>query len=394
MISNRQLFLQHVGQTSPAPLGLEIERAEGIYLYDVNGKSYIDFISGISVSNVGHRHPKVIAAIQAQLNKYMHLMVYGEYVQSPQVMLAQRIASLLPDSLNSVYFTNSGAEAIEAALKLAKRTTQRSELISFRNSYHGSTHGALSIMGSEFFKTSFRPLLPDTCLLDYNDITQLQLISNKTAAVVIEPVQAEAGIIVPDNNYLIALRKRCHETGTLLIMDEIQTGFGRTGKLFGFEHSGVIPDIICFAKGMGGGMPIGAMVSSRDNLNAFTENPVLGHITTFGGHPVCCAAALACIDVIVEEQLPEAAARRQDIFKEYLQHPAVQEIRGIGLMHAVLFDSYNVNKKVIDALLENGIITDWFLFCDYGLRIGPPLTITDDELIRTLETMRDVMKHI
>jgi acetylornithine/succinyldiaminopimelate/putrescine aminotransferase len=394
MISNRQLFLQHVGQTSPAPLGLEIERAEGIYLYDVNGKSYIDFISGISVSNVGHRHPKVIAAIQAQLNKYMHLMVYGEYVQSPQVMLAQRIASLLPDSLNSVYFTNSGAEAIEAALKLAKRTTQRSELISFRNSYHGSTHGALSIMGSEFFKTSFRPLLPDTCLLDYNDITQLQLISNKTAAVVIEPVQAEAGIIVPDNNYLIALRKRCHETGTLLIMDEIQTGFGRTGKLFGFEHSGVIPDIICFAKGMGGGMPIGAMVSSRDNLNAFTENPVLGHITTFGGHPVCCAAALACIDVIVEEQLPEAAARRQDIFKEYLQHPAVHEIRGIGLMHAVLFDSYNVNKKVIDALLENGIITDWFLFCDYGLRIGPPLTITDDELIRTLETMRDVMKHI
>jgi acetylornithine/succinyldiaminopimelate/putrescine aminotransferase len=324
----------------------------------------------------------------------MHLMVYGEYVQSPQVMLAQRIASLLPDSLNSVYFTNSGAEAIEAALKLAKRTTQRSELISFRNSYHGSTHGALSIMGSEFFKTSFRPLLPDTCLLDYNDIKQLQLISNKTAAVVIEPVQAEAGIIVPDNNYLIALRKRCHETGTLLIMDEIQTGFGRTGKLFGFEHSGVIPDIICFAKGMGGGMPIGAMVSSRDNLNAFTENPVLGHITTFGGHPVCCAAALACIDVIVEEQLPEAAARRQDIFKEYLQHPAVQEIRGIGLMHAVLFDSYNVNKKVIDALLENGIITDWFLFCDYGLRIGPPLTITDDELIRTLETMRDVMKHI
>jgi acetylornithine/N-succinyldiaminopimelate aminotransferase len=394
MISNRQLFLQHVGQTSPAPLGLEIERAEGIYLYDVNGKSYIDFISGISVSNVGHRHPKVIAAIQAQLNKYMHLMVYGEYVQSPQVMLAQRIASLLPDSLNSVYFTNSGAEAIEAALKLAKRITQRSELISFRNSYHGSTHGALSIMGSEFFKTSFRPLLPDTCLLDYNDIAQLQLISNKTAAVVIEPVQAEAGIIVPDNNYLNALRKRCHETGTLLIMDEIQTGFGRTGKLFGFEHSGVIPDIICFAKGMGGGMPIGAMVSSRDNLNAFTENPVLGHITTFGGHPVCCAAALACIDVIVEEQLPQAAARRQDIFKEYLQHPAVHEIRGIGLMHAVLFDSYNFNKKVIDALLENGIITDWFLFCDYGLRIGPPLTITDDELIRTLETMRDVMKHI
>jgi acetylornithine/succinyldiaminopimelate/putrescine aminotransferase len=394
MISNRQLFLQHVGQTSPAPLGLEIERAEGIYLYDVNGKSYIDFISGISVSNVGHRHPKVIAAIQAQLDKYMHLMVYGEYVQSPQVMLAQRIAALLPDSLNSVYFTNSGAEAIEAALKLAKRITQRSELISFRNSYHGSTHGALSIMGSEFFKTSFRPLLPDTRLLDYNDGTQLQHITNKTAAVVIEPVQAEAGIIVPDNDYLIALRKRCHETGTLLIMDEIQTGFGRTGKLFGFEHSGVIPDIICFAKGMGGGMPIGAMVSSRDNLNAFTENPVLGHITTFGGHPVCCAAALACIDVIVEQQLPQAAERRQDIFNEYLQHPAVQEIRGIGLMHAVLFDSYNVNKKVIDALLENGIIADWFLFCDYGLRIGPPLTITDDELIRTLETMRDVMKHI
>lgn len=394
MLSNRQLFLQHVGQTSPAPLGLEIERAEGIYLYDTSGKSYVDFISGISVSNVGHRHPKVIAAIQAQLDKYMHLMVYGEYVQSPQVMLAQRIASLLPDSLNAVYFTNSGAEAIEAALKLAKRITKRSELISYRNSYHGSTHGALSIMGSEFFKTSFRPLLPDTRLLDYNAIDQLQHITTKTAAVVIEPVQAEAGIIVPDNEYLIALRKRCDETGTLLIMDEIQTGFGRTGKLFGFEHSGVIPDIICFAKGMGGGMPIGAMVSSRENLSAFTENPVLGHITTFGGHPVSCAAALACIDVIVAEELPKAAARRQHLFKEYLQHNSIKEVRGIGLMHAVLFDSYEVNKKVIDALLEKGIITDWFLFCDYGLRIGPPLTITDDELIRTLETMRDVMKHI
>lgn len=394
MLSNRQLFLQHVGQTSPAPLGLEIERAEGIYLYDSNGKSYVDFISGISVSNIGHRHPKVIAAIQAQLDKYMHLMVYGEYVQSPQVVLAQRIASLLPDSLNAVYFTNSGAEAIEAALKLAKRITKRSELISYRNSYHGSTHGALSIMGSEFFKTSFRPLLPDTRLLDYNDINQLQYITTKTAAVVIEPVQAEAGIIVPDNEYLIALRKRCDETGTLLILDEIQTGFGRTGKLFGFEHSGVIPDIICFAKGMGGGMPIGAMVSSRENLSAFTENPVLGHITTFGGHPVSCAAALACIDVIVAEEFPIAAARRQHLFKEYLQHNSIKEVRGIGLMHAVLFDSYEVNKTVIDALLEKGIITDWFLFCDYGLRIGPPLTITDVELIRTLETMRDVLKHI
>jgi acetylornithine/N-succinyldiaminopimelate aminotransferase len=394
MLSNRQLFLQYVGQTSPSPLGLEIERAEGIYLYDKIGKSFVDFISGISVSNVGHRHPIVLAAIHAQLDKYMHLMVYGEYVQSPQVMLAQRIASLLPDSLNAVYFTNSGAEAIEAALKLAKRITKRSELISYRNSYHGSTHGALSVMGSEFFKTSFRPLLPDTRLLDYNDIDQLQHITAKTAAVVIEPVQAEAGIIVPDNDYLIALRKRCDETGTLLIMDEIQTGFGRTGKLFGFEHSGVIPDIICFAKGMGGGMPIGAMVSSRDNLSAFTENPVLGHITTFGGHPVSCAAALACIDIIVANELPKAAARRQHLFKEYLQHNSIKEVRGIGLMHAVLFDSYEVNKKVIDALLEKGIITDWFLFCDYGLRIGPPLTITDDELIRTLETMRDVMKHI
>jgi len=394
MLSNRQLFLQYVGQTSPSPLGLEIERAEGIYLYDKIGKSFVDFISGISVSNVGHRHPIVLAAIHAQLDKYMHLMVYGEYVQSPQVMLAQRIASLLPDSLNAVYFTNSGAEAIEAALKLAKRITKRSELISYRNSYHGSTHGALSVMGSEFFKTSFRPLLPDTRLLDYNDIDQLQHITAKTAAVVIEPVQAEAGIIVPDNDYLIALRKRCDETGTLLIMDEIQTGFGRTGKLFGFEHSGVIPDIICFAKGMGGGMPIGAMVSSRDNLSAFTENPVLGHITTFGGHPVSCAAALACIDIIVANELPKAAARRQHLFKEYLQHNSIKEVRGIGLMHAVLFESYEMNKKVIDALLEKGIITDWFLFCDYALRIGPPLTITDDELILTLETMRDVMKHI
>ena len=286
MSSHRELFLTHVAQTSPAPLGLEIERAEGSFLFGAHGEKFTDLISGISVSNIGHRHPKVVEATKAQLDKYMHLMVYGEYVQSPQVKLATKIASLLPETLNCVYFTNSGAEAIEGAMKLAKRLTGRYEVVSFRNSYHGSTQGALSIMGSETFKNSFRPLIPGSRLLDYNSIEQLQQITNETACVIIEPVQAEAGGIVPSKEYLIALRKRCTSTKTLLIFDEIQTGFGRTGNLFGFQSSGVIPDVIVFAKGMGGGMPIGAFVSSTENMNALSSNPVLGHITTFGGHPV------------------------------------------------------------------------------------------------------------
>ncbi|GAB4134749.1 MAG: aspartate aminotransferase family protein [Bacteroidia bacterium] len=392
MQSNRQLFLQHVAQTSPAPLALEIVKAEGIYLYDNDGKKLTDLISGISVSNVGHRHPKVVQAVKDQSDRYMHLMVYGEYVQSPQVRLAERISELLPPTLNCTYFTNSGAEAIEGALKLAKRITGRSELVSFHHSYHGSTHGALSIMGSEFFKTAFRPLLPDTRLLHYNDLSDLHQISEKTACVVVEPVQAEAGVIKGNTEFLQALRKRCDETGTLLIFDEIQTGFGRTGKLFGFEHSGVIPDVIVFAKGMGGGMPIGAFVSSRENMLAFTENPVLGHITTFGGHPVSCAAALATINIITEEKLHEHAAKLEAVIHEELKHPAIQKIHCCGLMCAVYFRDFETNKKFIDRAIEKGVITDWFLFCDNAMRIGPPLIISEEQLRENLRIISSCLE--
>ncbi len=375
MISQRQLFLNHLAQTSPEPLALEIVRAEGEFLFDVAGKKYVDLISGISVSNVGHRHPKVVQAIQEQLEKYMHLNVYGEYIQAPQIKLAGKIAQLLPPTLNSCYFTNSGAEAIEGALKLAKRITGRSELISFENAYHGSTQGALSIMGNEYFKTAFRPLLPGTRILRYNNFDDIKLITTATACVVIEPIQGEAGAIVPLDGFLEAIRKRCDETGTLLIFDEIQTGFGRTGKLFGFEHSNAIPDIIVFAKGLGGGMPIGTFVSSRENMQTLTENPVLGHITTFGGNAVCCAAALATIETIQEENLVDGTAEREKIILETLKHPAIKTLRGKGLMYAALLEDSEKVKVVIQKAVKKGVITDWFLFCDHALRIAPPLNI-------------------
>jgi acetylornithine/succinyldiaminopimelate/putrescine aminotransferase len=283
----RTLFLQHVAQTSPFPPMLEVEKALGVFIFDTQGKRYIDFISGISVSNVGHCNPHVIKAIQKQAEQYMHVMVYGEFVQSPQVKLAQAIISVLPESLNSVYFVNSGSEATEGALKLAKRLTGRTELISFKNAYHGSSHGALSVMGSEVFKQAYRPLLPDVRILNYNDFDSLDFISSKTAAVIVEPIQGEAGAYVPDSAWLIALRNKCTEMGTILIFDEIQTGFGRTGAFFAREHSGVVPDIILMAKGMGGGLPIGAFVASKEHMLAFTHQPILGHITTFGGNAVC-----------------------------------------------------------------------------------------------------------
>ena len=393
MSSQREQFFNHVAQTSPAPLGLEIERAEGSFLYGTQGEVFTDLISGISVSNVGHRHPRVVEAIKNQVDRYMHLMVYGEYIQSPQVKLAAKIASLLPDSLSSVYFTNSGAEAIEGAMKLAKRITGRYEVISFRNSYHGSTQGALSIMGSETFKNSFRPLIPGSRLLDYNHTDQLDLITQETACVVIEPIQAEAGGIVPSNEFMHALRKRCTATGTLLIFDEIQTGFGRTGHLFGFQASGVVPDVIVFAKGMGGGMPIGAFVSSLKKMNAFTHNPVLGHLTTFGGHPVCCAASLATIELITEEELWKQVAEKETIIREVLQHETILEIRGKGLLLAVVFDSFDRNKRIIDAAIKKGVITDWFLFCDNAMRIAPPLTTSNEELRNACERILEAIQE-
>lgn len=380
MISNRQLFLQHVGQTSDFPLRLEIESAKGIYMYDSDGKSYIDLISGVSVSNVGHLHPSVVNAVQKQAETYMHLMVYGEYIQSPQVTYAKILTDFLPEKLSSVYFVNSGSEAIEGALKLAKRFTGRSEIIAFKNAYHGSTHGALSVMGNEDFKNSFRPLLPDIRFLDFNDEQSILQISEKSACVLVEPIQGEGGIRVPEDNFLQKLRKRCDETGTLLIFDEIQTGFGRTGSLFAFQEFNVVPDIMAIAKGMGGGMPIGAFVSSNEIMSVFKTNPVLGHITTFGGHPVSCAAAIASLKTIINEKLHETVKQKGQLFRDLLDHPQIREIRGVGLFMAVELKDFEQVKKVIDIAVTKGLVTDWFLFHDSAFRIAPPLIINEKQI--------------
>ncbi|UOQ64681.1 aspartate aminotransferase family protein [Hymenobacter volaticus] len=381
MLTPRQLFLRHQAQTSDFPLLLEIERAEGVYMYGPDGQRYLDLISGIGVSNVGHRHPRVIEAIKDQLDKYLHLMVYGELVQAPPAQLAQALHETLPVHLDSVYFTNSGAEAIEGALKLAKRHTGRTGFVSSFNAYHGSTHGALSITGSEGFKNSYRPLLPDVCHIRYNQFDDLLLIDEHTAAVVMETVQGEAGVRVPAPGYLPALRQRCTEVGALLILDEIQCGFGRTGTFWAFEQFGVTPDILVCAKGMGGGMPIGAFISSQEIMAGFKTNPILGHCTTFGGHPVSCAASLATLRTIQEENLLEGVAEKAARFRRQLVHPAIRAVRGCGLLMAVEFDSFEVLKPIIDrALSHEGILTDWFLFCDNSLRLAPPLIITDAEI--------------
>ncbi len=377
----RQLFLQHQAQTSPTPLLLEIERAEGSWMYGPAGERYLDLISGISVSNVGHRHPRVLAAIQAQLDKYLHLMVYGELVQAPQVQLATAIAATVPEHLGCVYFVNSGSEAVEVALKLAKRLTGRAELISALDSYHGATHGALSVTGNEEFRRAFRPLLPGVRQIRYNVFDDLAFITRATAAVLLETVQGEAGVREPVPGYLAGVRARCTEVGALLIFDEIQTGFGRTGTFWGCEQEGVWPDALVCAKGMGGGMPIGALLSSRDNLAAFTSDPVLGHITTFGGHPVSCAASLATLQVIQEENLLAGVAAKSALLRtELASIPGVRAVRGRGLLLAAEMDSYAVLKPVIDRSLTAGVLTDWFLFCDNSLRAAPPLTITEKEI--------------
>ena len=381
MLTNRQLFLDHLAQTSDSPLALQIERASGVYMYGENNKRYLDLISGIGVSNIGHCHPKVVQAIQEQSSKYMHLMVYGEFIQTPQVKLAAQLVETLPPNLDAVYLVNSGSEATEGALKLAKRYTGRREIISCKNAYHGSSHGALSIMGNEFFKQAFRPLLPGIKHIEYNNPEDLSLITEQTAAVIVETIQGEAGIRVADKNYMQALRQRCTYTGTLLILDEIQCGFGRTGSFWAFEQYDITPDILLTAKGMGGGMPIGAFISSKEIMNTLSHNPVLGHITTFGGHPVSCVAASACIEVIQEERLTKHVLQKADLFKKHFKHPGIKEIRNAGLMMAVEFESYPVLKKIIDHAITKGILTDWFLFCDNSMRIAPPLIITDEEII-------------
>jgi acetylornithine/succinyldiaminopimelate/putrescine aminotransferase len=379
MLTNKQLFLRHLGQTSPSPLLLEIEKAEGTWLFGPDGKKYLDLISGVSVSNTGHRHPKVVNAAKLQLDSYMHLMVYGELIQSPQIRYAEKLASLLPGNLDTCYFVNSGSEAVEGALKLAKRFTGRSRIISFRNAYHGSTHGALSVQGNEFFKNSFRPLLPDVHMIDFNNIDDLDQIDSATACVLIEPVQAEGGVIFPNEGYLNKIRKRCDETGALLIFDEIQTGFGRIGHLFAINRFSVAPDILLLAKALGGGMPLGAFISSSEIMTSLTLNPVLGHITTFGGHPVCCAAGLASLEVILEEDLIENCRKRSDLFKLRLEHPLIKNIRGEGLLLAVQLNDPEYVKSMVARAPEYGLILDYFLFCNDSFRIAPPLIIGEEE---------------
>ena len=389
----KELFYRHIAQTSPEPLAIEIEKAEGIYLYSPDGKRYMDLISGISVSNVGHCRPEVVKAVQEQAEKYMHLMVYGEMVQSPQVLLAKRLTELLPPQLDSVYFVNSGSEAIEGAIKLARRFTGKTEILSCRNAYHGCTNGAMSIMGCEDFTRSFRPLLPHCHKINFGQTADIEKITTETAAVIIEVVQGEAGVRSADKTYWQQLRKRCTETETLLVFDEIQTGFGRTGTLFAFEQTGIVPDMLTLAKGMGGGMPIGAFVASREMMNCLTRNPVLGHITTFGGHPVCCAAALAALEVIVGEQLHLQVPQKAKLFRDLLSDlPKVKEFRQQGLLMALEFGNQKYNFEVINRCLSNGLLTDWFLFCDTALRLAPPLVISEEEIGRACEVLVEIIK--
>lgn len=384
-MTQRELFLRHIAQTSPAPLALEIVKADCCTLYDAAGKEYTDLIGGISVANVGHRHPKVIDAIKKQLDAYLHVMVYGEFVESPQVRYAKLLTDHLPASLNSVYFTNSGAEAVEGAMKLAKRVTNRTQIISFNNSYHGSTQGALSIMGDEYWRNAFRPLLPHVLHLEYDSFESLNEITEQAACVIAETVQAEAGIIVSSGEWMQALRKKCTDTGTLLILDEIQAGFGRTGKLWGFEHFDIVPDILLLGKALGGGMPLGAFIADKQLMDAFTENPVLGHTTTFGGHPVCCSAGMAAMKALLEEGWIEAVKQKEELFKSLLVHPKIKAVRSFGLWMAVEFDSFETCKKVIDGCIAAGVLTDWFLFAPNCLRISPPLVIGEVQIGKACE---------
>lgn len=382
-MNQRELFLRHVAQTSLAPLALEIVKAEGCSLLDTSGKTYIDLIGGISVANIGHRHPKVQEAIKLQLDAYLHIMVYGEFVQSPQVQYAKLLTDNLPKSLNNVYFTNSGAEAVEGAMKLVKRATNRSKILACHKAYHGSTQGALSLIGDEYWRNAFRPLLPEIYHVAYNSPQWLHEINEQTACVIVETVQGEAGIITPDIAWLQALRKKCTETGTLLVLDEIQAGFGRTGKLWGFEHFDVVPDILLLGKALGGGLPLGAFVADSALMILLADNPVLGHITTFGGHPLSCAAGLASLQALISEGIIASVKQKEKLFLQLLQHKKIKALRSFGLWMAVEFDSFETNKSIIDAIIaqpEGGILSDWFLFAPNCLRISPPLTITNEEI--------------
>jgi len=385
MFNNRQLFLQHNAQTTFFPLLLEMERAQGVYMWDIAGKRYLDLISGIAVSNVGHGNKKVIEAIIKQTQSYMHLMVYGEFIQGPQVLFAQKLCSILPQNLQNVYFVNSGAEAIDGALKLAKRYTGRYKTISCKNAYHGSSQGVLSIMGSETYKQAYRPLIPGNTLIEFGNFNDLNLIDHSVACVVIETVQGEAGVRTASASYFEALKHKCEQHGTLLILDEIQCGMGRTGKMFAFEHYGIVPDILCLSKSLGGGMPLGAFISSIQIMRSLADRPMLGHITTFGGHPVCCAAGLAALQFVIEEKLIDEVHEKEMLFRSKLIHSKIIEVRGMGLLLSLQFDSFENNKKIIDCCIKNGLISDWFLFCDSAMRLVPPLIITHKEIEEACE---------
>jgi len=384
---NHRLFHRHVAQTSPSPLGLEIVKAEGCYLYDKNGKQYLDLIGGISVCNTGHRHPRVVEAIKDQTDRYLHLLVYGELIQTPQVEYATLLASHLPATLDSVYFTNSGAEATEGAMKLAKRVTGRPEIVAFNHSYHGSTQGALSIMGDEYWRNAFRPLLPGIRHVEYNSSKALDAITTNTACVIAETVQAERGVVSPEKAWLQQLRRHCDAKGALLVLDEIQTGFGRTGGLWGFQQFDTIPDILLLGKALGGGLPMGAFISHRQLMWTLTGDPVLGHITTFGGHPVCCAAGHAALQVLLASGWIEEVSRKEALFRRLLVHPMIKAVRTNGLLIAVEFDSFDRNKQVIDACINAGVLTDWYLFAPHCLRIAPPLSITDEQIQKACATI-------
>ena len=392
MSSAKDIFKKHQAQTFPFPSCLEVESAKGSYIYDVNGKAYLDFIAGVSACSLGHSNPIITDAVKQQLDKYSHVMVYGEYIQSPQYKLAQLLANNLPNNLSTTYFTNSGAESIEAAMKLAKRATGRPEIISCKDSYHGSTQGALSIMGNEEHKAKYRPLLPSCNQIIYNDVESLVNITKQTAAVVIEPIQGGTGFVTPSNNFLQKVREKCNETQTLLIFDEIQTCFGRLGTLFGFEKYEVIPDILCIAKGMGGGMPIGAFISTWELMNLLTFEPKLGHITTFGGHPINCAASLATLEHLLAADIMQKVDKKEQLFRLHLKHPKIKEIRGNGLMLSIEFDDEELAKKVVEQSLENGLILFYFLFTKTAIRITPPLTISEKEIIEGCNIIKGILE--
>jgi acetylornithine/succinyldiaminopimelate/putrescine aminotransferase len=388
-MTQRELFLRHVAQTSPEPLALEIVKAEGAQMWDVNGKMYVDLIGGISVCNVGHRHPKVVEAIKGQADKYLHLLVYGELVQSPQVEYAALLARHLPPSLSTVYFTNSGTEATEGAMKLAKRFTGKTEIVAFRESYHGSTQGALSVMGDEYWRNAYRPLLPGVWHEEYGNDNSLEQITENTAMVIAETVQAEKGVIRPRKEWMRLLRKKCDQTGTLLVLDEIQTGFGRTGSLWAFEQFGIVPDILLLGKALGGGMPLGAFIASEVIMASLTVNPVLGHITTFGGHPVSCAAGLASMNALLAEGYLDEIPGKSVLFSTLLKHPKIKAVRTSGLLIAIEFSSFEENKRIIDACISKGIFTDWFLFAPHCMRIAPPLMISESLIREACEVILD-----